>query len=153
MFDKIDVQIVEILQERGKSTNLEMSEQVGLSVTACVNRIKKLEAAGVISGYHAKLDTSKVGLKICALVLIKVASNTTETAQKFQSAINKSKFITECYMTAGDIDYVAKIYARDFEHYEQLIREDLANLPGIVSMQSLFLFSNVVSRHSIPLIN
>lgn len=153
MFDKIDAKIVELLQQDGKTTNYTISEKVGLSVTACVNRIKKLEKQGVVSGYHARLDPKSAGLNIHALVLIKVATNTTETAQKFKAAIKKSTHITECYMTSGEIDYVVRLYARDFEHYEELVRNELSTLPGIVSTNSLFLFGDILGHMPIKLQN
>ena len=151
MRDKIDVKILEALQQNGKITNLELAERINLSPTACLNRVKKLEKSGVIEGYKAIIDPSKAGYNICAMVLLRISNNTKKAATDFAEAIKKTRSITECHMTAGKIDYVARVFAKDFKHYETIIRDELSRLPHIASMETLFLFNNLLPSRTIEL--
>jgi len=141
--DTIDKKIVEVLQKNAKKTNSDIAELVNLSPTACLNRVKKLEASGVISGYRAIISPEKIGYSISALVLLKIANNTKDAAHEFATAVKKCPSIVECHMTAGKIDYVAKVYAKDFNDYEKVVKDELSDLPYIASMETLFLFSNL----------
>lgn len=147
--DHTDYKMLEILQKNGRTSNADLAEQVNLSPTPCLKRLRKLERTGVIKGYKAILDTSKAGFNISSLVLIKMSDNTRESVNEFTKAINKIPAITECYMATGRIDYVARVYARDFDDYEAIIRDDIARLPNIMSMETLFLFSNCVPDDSL----
>lgn len=149
--DRIDYKIIEILQKDGRTKNIDLAQQVNLSVTPCLKRVKKLEALGIISGYRAVIDETKAGLNICSLVLIKLENNTRNAVDEFSAAVGKIPAITECYLTTGRTDYVARVYAKDFEHYETIIKDDLAELPHLDSMETLFLFSNVKPGAAIKL--
>lgn len=143
MLDRIDRRIIEILQMEGKIKNAELAKKVNLSVTPCVKRVKKLESLGVISGYKAVVDPKKAGLSISSLVLLKLENNTRTAVDEFSEAVRGTASITECYLTTGRTDYIARVYARDFDHYESIVKDDLAELPHLDSMETLFLFSNI----------
>lgn len=144
MHDHIDDKIIQVLQSDSKTTNSELASIVNLSPTACLNRVKKLEKSGVIAGYKAVIDPAKAGYNISALVLIKINNNTREAAALFTKALKKTRAIKECHMTAGSKDYIARVYAKDFEHYEFILKNELADLPNIGSLETLFLFSNLI---------
>ena len=147
--DKTDYKMLEILQKNGRTSNADLADQVNLSPTPCLKRLRKLEKSGIIKGYKATLDTAKAGFNISSLVLIKMSDNTRESVNAFTKAVNKIPAITECYMATGRIDYVARVYARDFGEYEAIIRDDIARLPNIMSMETVFLFSNCVPDDSL----
>ena len=147
--DKTDYKILEILQKNGRVSNTDLSTEVGLSPTPCLKRLRKLENSGIIKGYKAVLDAPKAGFNISSLVLIKMNDNTRESVNAFTEAVNKVSAITECYMSTGRIDYVARVYARDFVEYEAILRDDIARLPNIRDMETLFLFSNCVPDDSL----
>ena len=147
--DKTDYKMLEILQKNGRTSSAELAQRVNLSPTPCLKRLRKLEKSGVITGYKATLNTAKLGFNISSLVLIKMNDNTRESVNAFTKAINKIPSVTECYMATGRIDYVARVYAKDFADYEAIIRDDLARLPHIRDMETLFLFSNCVPDDSL----
>jgi len=144
MLDKIDRRILEILQVEGRITNADLAERVNLSPTPCLKRVRKLEAAGIIKGYKADIDAEKVGYKINGIVLMRIGDTSREAVLAFGDAIEEISSITECHMTTGRTDYMARVYAKDFHDYESIVKDKLARLPHIVSMETLFLFSNVV---------
>ena len=143
MLDRIDCKILEILQKSGRITNADLAERVNLSPTACLKRVKKIESSGVIKGYKAVLDPEKLGYNINGLVLLKIGDTTRKAVLAFSEALKEIPAITECHMSTGRTDYVARIYAKDFHDYEAIVKDDLARLPNIVSMETLFLFSNL----------
>ncbi|MEP1231298.1 MAG: Lrp/AsnC family transcriptional regulator [Litorimonas sp.] len=140
--DKTDHKILEILQKNGRISNIDLAEQVNLSPTPCLKRLRKLESSGVISGYRAVVDPTKIGVNISSLVLIRMNDHTRESVNRFVKAIKKISAITECYMATGRVDYIARIYARDFKHYEEIIRDDIARLPNMMSMETLFIIGD-----------
>lgn len=143
MLDRIDQKILEILQVNGRITNADLAEKINLSPTACLKRVKKIESSGVIKGYKAILDPEKLGYNINGLVLLKIGDTTREAVLAFSEELKEIPAITECHMSTGRTDYVARIYAKDFHDYETIVKDDLARLPNIVSMETLFLFSNL----------
>lgn len=145
MLDNIDRKILEKLQENGRLKNTELSKAINLSPTPCLKRVKQLEESGTITGYKAIIDPAKVGLNICSLVLIRLVNNRRQTVDEFSQAIQKVPEITECHLATGKVDYVARVYARDFAHYEEIIKDDLAELPHLDDMETVFLFSNLAS--------
>ena len=148
MLDRTDKRILEILQKQGRISNTELAEKVNLSPTPCLKRVKKLESSGVIKEYKAVLNPEKIGYKISGLVLLRIGDTSRQAVVAFSEALKKISAITECHMTTGRTDYVARVYAKDFHDYESIVIDNLANLPNITSMETLFLFSNVVDDDS-----
>ena len=146
--DKTDKLILEVLQSDARITNAELAERINLSPTACLKRVKKIETSGIIKGYKAVLDPEKLGYNIHGLVLLKIGDTGREAVIAFSEALKEIAAITECHMSTGRTDYVAKFYAKDFHHYEHIVKDDLARLPHIVSMETLFLFSNLAPDDS-----
>ena len=144
VLDRTDHKILEILQTDGRITNANLAEKINLSPTACLKRVKKIESSGVIKGYKAVLDPEKLGYHINGLVLLKIGDTTREAVLAFSESLKVIPAITECHMCTGRTDYVARVYAKDFHDYEAILKDNLARLPNIVSMETLFLFSNLV---------
>lgn len=149
--DKTDYKMLEILQKDGRISSADLAKEVNLSPTPCLKRLRKLENSGVIKNYKAVLDTTQLGFNISSLVLIKMSDNTRESVNAFTKAVSKIPAITECYMSTGRVDYVARVYAKDFADYEAILRDDIARLPNIRDMETLFLFSNCVPDDSLKL--
>ena len=149
--DKTDYRMLEILQKDGRISSADLAREVNLSPTPCLKRLRKLENSGVIKNYKAVLDTAQVGFNISSLVLIKMSDNTRESVNAFTKAVSKIPAITECYMSTGRVDYIARVYAKDFADYEAILRDDIARLPNIRDMETLFLFSNCVPDDSLKL--
>jgi len=117
MLYRIDQKILRILQANGRITNADLAEKINLSPTACLKRVKKIESSGIIKGYKAVLDPEKIGYHIHGLVLLKIGDTTREAVLAFSEALREIPAITECDMSTGRTDYVARVYARDFHDY------------------------------------
>ncbi|MEZ5897274.1 MAG: Lrp/AsnC family transcriptional regulator [Parvularculaceae bacterium] len=139
--DRLDLKIIDILQRDGRITNLELAEKVGLSPTPCLNRVKKMEAAGIISGYAAIIDPIAAGYEICAFILVQINNHTRKAGDEFAAAVSKSPAIVEYNMISGKLDYLLRVYARNLSHYEVILQDQISELPHIASLESLFVLN------------
>ena len=141
--DKIDERILEELSRDGRVTVAELARRVALSATPCQARMRRLEREGVILGYRALLDWTKIDRAHIAFVEVKL-SHTTETAlSAFNKAVRDVPEIEQCHMIAGGFDYLMKMRTSDIASYRQVLAEKIAALPYVaqtstfVSMQTV----------------
>jgi DNA-binding Lrp family transcriptional regulator len=103
-----------------------------------------MEQVGIITGYSAIVEPGAAGLAIEAIVLIQISDNTRQAAEDFAAAVAKLPSVLTCDMTAGKLDYVVRVLARDLPHYEEIIKDHLGSLPNVVSMETLFVLNPLV---------
>lgn len=119
--DAIDLKILEVLQQEGRITKLDLAERVNLSPSACFERLKRLEKAGYIKAYHADLDVERLVKTVTVLVEVTLESHTARDFATFEAAIHAVPEILECYSIGGGIDYLLKIIAVDINHFQAVI--------------------------------
>lgn len=126
--DRLDWKIVDVLEQDGRQSFAELGETVGLSKSPCWSRVRSLEKAGVIQGYAARLDPFALGLEVQSFVEVRIGL---DAHKDFEAAVMAHPAIVECHTTAGDNDYMLKIFARSVDHLDELLRYDLSKLPGV----------------------
>jgi Lrp/AsnC family transcriptional regulator of ectoine degradation len=119
--DAIDLKILATLQARGRITKVALAEAVNLSPTPCWERLKRLEKAGIIKGYHAEIDLERLGTATTLLVEVILKQHRYEDFQRFEVAMRRLDEVVECYATGGGIDYLLKVVAPDIDTYQRLI--------------------------------
>lgn len=119
--DATDLRILGTLQRRGRITKTALAEEVHLSPTPCWERLKRLEQAGLIKGYHALIDLERLGAANTVLVEITLKQHRYEDFQRFETAIRRVDEVVECYATGGGVDYLLKVVAPDIDAYQRLI--------------------------------
>ena len=119
-FDRIDRRILEILQVEGRITNQELSERISLSPRACLERVRRLERAGIISGYMALLEPRKIGGLLTIVVEVTLKDQTQATHARFEQRARASAEVIECFLVSGQCDYVLRLACRDLDHYREL---------------------------------
>ncbi|MCY4418662.1 MAG: Lrp/AsnC family transcriptional regulator [Cytophagales bacterium] len=119
--DKIDKRILDILQKNSKLTNAKLAQMIGLSAAPTLERVKKLEQAGVITGYHARLDRKKIGLHVITLALVSLKEQNRVESEKFVESVLTFPEIVSCYYLTGMADFLIKVVITDFAAYEDLI--------------------------------
>lgn len=129
--DRIDLRILSVLQKHGRITKQKLANEVNLSVSPCWVRLKRLEEAGIISGYHAEVQLDKLANFSTVLVTITLKHHAAENFERFENAILEAPHVIDCYATGGGVDYVLKIIARDIDHYQSLIDDMLGRDIGI----------------------
>src|SRR5690606_28947075 len=119
--DKIDLQILKILQQNGRITNLQLSNEIGLSPAPTLERVRKIEQAGYIKSYHALVDEELVGLGIKTFIQVHLDFHKPDAIHTFIEEVNQIKEVTECHHVTGSCDFLLKAYVKDIKSYEQLI--------------------------------
>jgi Lrp/AsnC family transcriptional regulator, leucine-responsive regulatory protein len=149
--DAIDCRILAALQANGRLTATELAEQVGLTTSPCLRRIRQLEEAGVIKGYSANVDQTKVGLPVSVFVSIKLERQREDAMQRFETAIRRWPEVVECYLMTGTRDYLLRVVARDLTDYERFLKQTLTRLDGVLSIESSFALAQVKHSSALPI--
>jgi len=126
--DKIDWKILEELENDGRLSFADLSDRVGLSKSPCWSRVRDLEADGAIQGFSARIDPTALGLAVQCYAFVRIRF---DAHSEFEKAVATHPAVIECHTTAGDSDYLLRIYARSVEHLDDLLRHKLSKLPGV----------------------
>jgi Lrp/AsnC family leucine-responsive transcriptional regulator len=149
--DKLDLQILKRLQETGRMTNLQLSQEVGLSPAPTLERVKKLETYNLIKNYHAQLNVEALGIGIKAFIMVTLDKQTDEIIRAFKEAIVSIDEIVECYQITGNADYQLKIMVKDIASFERLIAEKLSKIEQIKQMQTMVILSTIKESKVAPI--
>lgn len=144
--DKTDKKILGLLQADGRMTNAELAQRVNLSASACLRRVQNLESRHVISGYVALVAQEAVGRPSNVFVEVTLKSQSEESLRTFERAASACPEIMECYLMAGDADYLIRVVAADSEDYERIHRQHLTVLPGVARIRSSFALRAVCKK-------
>jgi len=149
--DDVDRNILAELQRDGRQTLTELAERVRLSVSPCHRRLRALERSGAITGYHAHLDASVLGLGFEALVLVTMRHEDRETIAAFERQLAGIPHVLSAQRLFGDPDYLLRVVARDVAAYRDLYDDHLATLPGVLRLTSTMVMKSVVEARPLPL--
>ena len=149
--DKTDYKILKKLQENGRITNLQLSSEIGLSPAPTLERVKKLESTGLITGYHAHVNATQLGIGIKALVSISLNKKTDETITEFKDKLNKIPEVVECFQITGTFDYLFILMVKDITTFEKIISQKLSKIESIIQMQTSIIISTTKNSKTIPL--
>ena len=150
--DKIDRDILSILQWDASLPIQQIADQVGLSVNPCWRRIRRLEAEGIIRGRVALLDAEKIGLGLTIFVRVKTREHSAAWAEKLAAVIASIDEISECHRIGGDVDYLLKVTVPDIAGYDRVYKELIERVPNLTDVSALFSMERLKSstRLSIP---
>lgn len=149
--DAIDLRILNALQADGRLSNQQLADQVGLSPSPCLRRVRRLERDGFIRTYRAVLDRESVGLGLTVFVDIKVEKHSRDNAQALQEALAALPEVVSCHMVSGTADFIVEIVVTNLKAYERLLTEKLLTLPMIGDIRSNFALTRVKSDSALPL--
>jgi Lrp/AsnC family leucine-responsive transcriptional regulator len=136
--DAIDRKILRKLQADARASLQEIGQAVGLSTSPCWERIRKLEAAGVIEGYTVRLNAQALDLSDTVLVQVTLDSHSDNTLEKFGETLAAIPEVIEAYLVSGEYDYLLRVAVKDTRDYERLLRERLYKIKGIRHSKSSF---------------
>jgi Lrp/AsnC family leucine-responsive transcriptional regulator len=149
--DRYDVQILNELQADARLTNAELAQRVGLSAAPCWRRVRALEEAGYIKGYHAEIDRHKIGLGVLAFVRLDAQRNVGELTREMEEAIKKIPEIVSCHYISGAGTFELQVISRDLDTFSQFARQVLINLPNVKDIHTSFSLGEVKASSSWPL--
>ncbi|MEM9896511.1 MAG: Lrp/AsnC family transcriptional regulator [Bacteroidota bacterium] len=149
--DTIDRKILDILQSNAKITNAQLSKDIGLSPAPTLERVKKLETSGIISSYHAQLDTDKIDLGVQTFVQVTLKGHNKKNIDSFLKEINSIDEVIECHHITGSGDFILKIISHDIRSYQKLMLEKVSEIEVVDGLQSMIILSTFKDSKIMPL--
>ncbi|POY35419.1 AsnC family transcriptional regulator [Solitalea longa] len=149
--DKIDLHIIKLLQKDGRITNLQLSNEIGLSPAPTLERVRKLENQGYIKSYHASVDEEALGFTVKCFIQITINLNIPDSRNRFIKKINEIDEVVECHHVTGSSDFVVKLVAKDMKSYESIILEKLSKIEEIGHQSTMMILSSNI-KPSLPIL-
>jgi DNA-binding Lrp family transcriptional regulator len=149
--DSIDRRLLAELQDEGRVTNVELAQRVGLTAPPCLRRVRSLEEAGVIRGYHADLDASKLGFAITVFAMVSLKSQAEEDLRGFEDHVKTLPEVRECHMLNGEIDFILKIVSKDLQSFQEFLTSKLTPAPNVASVKTSLTIRTSKQEPGVPL--
>jgi DNA-binding Lrp family transcriptional regulator len=149
--DKIDRKILKSLQEEGRITNVELAKKAGISAPPCLRRVRALEEAGYIESYHAKVAPSILGYGMTIFAQVSLVSQSEADLIEFEAQVAKWDNVRECYMLAGETDFILKIVAHDWDDYQDFLTHNLVSVENVTSVKSSLTIRKSKDEPGIPI--
>lgn len=151
VLDDIDRKILRLLQRDCKQTSNQIAEQVGLSQTPCLRRIRNMEAAGIIERYTAILNPDTLGLGTTFFTRVWLTGQDEATVERFTEDVQRLPNVVECHLMAGDCDFLLRVLAADITAYRRFQIESLNSLPGVQSVKTEIPMQRIKYSSEIPI--
>src|SRR5262249_48116635 len=149
--DRVDRAIVSRLQRDGRIANVDLADAIALSPSACLRRVKALEASGIIDGYRAEVSRSRAGLGLTVFIGLRVEGHSQETSTRIEQALLAISAVVACYLVAGTDDFLIEAAVPDLAGYEELLLGQILTVPSVVEARSTFAIRTILSRGPLPL--
>lgn len=149
--DRIDKNILVELQTNGRLSNVELSKRVGLSPTPCLERVKRLESEGYITGYRATLNPELLDAALLVFVEITLTKTSPDVFSDFSTAVQNLDVIQECHLVSGDFDFLLKTRVKDMAAYRELLGDTLLRLPAVSESRTYVVMEEVKSSNVLPI--
>jgi DNA-binding Lrp family transcriptional regulator len=149
--DDIDRRILAQLQENGRMTNVRLANNVGISPPPCLRRVRALEKAGYIKGYHAELDAAQLGFGVTVFAHVGLHSQAEADLAAFEERVRGWPMVRECSMMAGETDFILKVVAKDWDAYQNWLTRELVAAPNVDTVRSTLAIRESKHLPGVPL--
>jgi len=148
--DAIDCKILRRLQQNGRLTNQQLCDDVGLTPSPCLRRVRTLEERKIITGYVALLDPEAIGLPVTAFVRIRLDQQDDTHLTRFESAVAEFPEVMDCYLMTGEADYQLRVLVPSLAAFEDFLRRRLTRISGVAQVTTSFALRPIVNRTALP---
>ena len=148
--DAIDRHILAELQTDGRMTNVELARRVGISAPPCLRRMRALEEAGYVRGYHADVDARRLGFEVTVFALVSLARQSEADLSAFEAQARTWPLVRECHMLNGEIDFILKCVAPDLSTFQSFLTGDLTAAENVVSVKTSLVIRNAKDEPGVP---
>ncbi len=149
--DSIDIRILAELQENGRITNVELSRRAKITAPPCLRRMRALEKAGFIQGYHADLDAKALGFEVTGFVFVGLASQNDADLKHFEERVRAWAAVRECHMLSGEVDFLLKCVATDLSAFQTFITETLTAEKNVASVKTALVIHATKNEPGVPI--
>ena len=143
MLNKVDRNILQVLQQDGRISFTDLGKKVGLTTTPCIERVRKLERDGYIKGYSAILDAQQLGVSLVVFVQVRLNRTHNQTFEEFRRQVQSLPEVQECYLVTGSFDFLVKARVQDMAAYRDFLEGSLLNLSGVQESTSIAVMETV----------
>ncbi|MBV9571491.1 MAG: Lrp/AsnC family transcriptional regulator [Alphaproteobacteria bacterium] len=148
--DSIDLRILSELQANGRITNVELSRRAKITAPPCLRRMRALEKAGYIRGYHADLDAKRLGYEVSAYVFVGLSSQADGDLKRFEEQVRSWPEVRECYMLSGEVDFLLKCVAKDLTSFQAFITNTLTAAKNVAGVKSSLVIRPAKREPGVP---
>lgn len=148
--DPIDRRILTELQADGRMTNVELAKRVGISAPPCLRRVRTLEEAGYIKGYHAEIDARELGFEVQVFAMVRLHSQAEADLSAFESRCRAWPLVRECHMLNGEIDFILKCVAPDLSSFQSFLTEELLRADNVASVKTSLVIRCAKDEPGVP---
>lgn len=148
--DPIDRKILAELQGDGRMTNVELAKRVGISAPPCLRRVRTLEEAGYIKGYHADVDARRLGFEVQVYAMISLVNQAEADLTAFERLCNGWPLVRECHMLNGEIDFILKCVAPDLSSFQSFLTAELTSAPNVASVRTSLVIRGAKDAPGVP---
>ena len=149
--DQIDRRILSLLQAEGRMTNVELAARVGISPPPCLRRVRALEQAGFIKGFHAALDPQKLGFEVTVFAQVRLRGQAEADLRAFEELARGWPVVRECHMLNGEVDFILKCVATDLKAFQRFLTESLTPAPNVASVKTSLVIRSAKNEPGVPL--
>lgn len=149
--DKIDLRILADLQADGRMTNVELAERAGISAPPCLRRVRALEEAGFIKGYHAEVNAEAMGFGVTIFAHVGLSSQAENDLRAFEDLVRSWPQVRECHMLAGETDFLLKVVAHDWDDYQKFLISSLTPAPNVNHVKSALAIRTSKHEPGVPI--
>lgn len=149
--DRIDRRILRDLQDDGRMTNVDLAKRAGISAPPCLRRVRALEETGYIRGYHADVNPELMGYGVTVFAQVGLSSQAESDLRKFESLVQNWPLVRECYMLAGETDFLLKIVAEDWDAYQRFLTTQLTAAPTVSHVKSALAIRTSKHQPGVPI--
>ena len=149
--DSVDKRILSDLQENGRMTNVELAKNAGISAPPCLRRVRALEDADIIKGYHANIDSDALGYTVTIFAFVGLTSQAETDLQEFEVLVNSWDMVRECHMLMGETDFLLKIVARDWDDFQRFLTSKLTPAPNVSHVKTALAIRSRKNMPGVPI--
>ena len=149
--DQVDRQILGDLQEDGRITNVDLAKNAGISAPPCLRRVRALEDAGIIKGYHADIDADALGYSVYVFAFVGLTSQAENDLQEFEELVSGWPQVRECHMLMGETDFLLKIVAHDWDDFQKFLTSKLTPAPNVSHVKTALAIRSAKTMPGVPI--
>ena len=150
--DDVDLQILQDLQDDGRITNVELAKRAGISAPPCLRRVRALEKAGVVRGYHANLDAEALGYNVHVFAFVGLTSQAEVDLQAFEKMVAEWPQVRECHMLMGETDFLLKIVAHDWDDFQKFLTSKLTPAKNVSHVKTALSIRSAKKLAGVPVV-
>ncbi|MEM6683147.1 MAG: Lrp/AsnC family transcriptional regulator [Pseudomonadota bacterium] len=149
--DDVDQRILSRLQDDGRVTNVDLATHAGITAPPCLRRVRALEEAGYIQGYHADVAAEKLGYTITVFAMVGLHSQAEADLEAFEALVDEWPLVRECHMLNGEIDFILKVVAKDLAQFQRFLTSKLTPAPNVASVKTSLTIRNSKHQPGVPI--